>query len=461
MQSPNIRKHKNIFSFVRVALVNEAKRNGDEIFLDWKGHDFYYPSGSYLFKTSFPTYVDLLREGKYLDFSKDNDGCIHIIINQGLKEKSISDNGVVLGRLFIDELISRNKDAYLNYLFGQESEIESINRYNQERRNQNFDRESKNYQQESFELRFSNLENKFDIDELTPERISKENSELFKRYVKGYELDDNYKGAALILGNGVSIPFGADSWDRLVDNLLDVMVPYHIDDSKRIRNALSNSTYAMSSFAKGTLQRDELTALYNDTLYSSIYRKYHSLMAKEETLAKVIAEGKYKHMKMPIYTYNYDTFVEQQYTHDYHKDLFHRSSDEYTSGKDDIVIHLHGFVGYSTRKVKGIVLTDKEYFDAYLSNPSSTVRKAQEYVLSHYKCLFVGSSMSDLFQMSIIQDIAKKQGKDWCCFALMCFHGLSLNEKIQMLRYYREKGIYIILADDFKDMPSVLRELIT
>lgn len=288
MQSQNIREFKNFFSFVRMALVNEAKRNGDEIFLDWKGHDFYYPNGSHLFQTSFPTYVDLLREGKHLDFSKDNDGCTYIFINQGLEESSISNNGVVLGRPFIEELISRNKDAYLNYLFGQESEIESINRYNQERRIQNFDIWSRNYHQESFELSFSNLADKFDIDELTPDRISKENSELFKRYVKGYELDEDYKGAALILGNGVSIPFGADSWNRLVDNLLDVMVPYHIDDSKRIRNALSNSTYAMSSFAKGTLQRDKLTALYNDTLYSSIYRKYHTLMSKHQRFSVIV-----------------------------------------------------------------------------------------------------------------------------------------------------------------------------
>ena len=340
------------------------------------------------------------------------------------------------------------------------SHIISVSLYNQERGHQNYDRWSNSYQQESFELCFLDSEDRFDIDELTPERISKENSELFKRYVIGYQFDDDYKGAALILGNGVSIPFGADSWDRLIDNLLDVMVPYHIDDIKRVRNALSNSTYALSSFAKGTLSRDKLISKYNNILYSSIYRKYHSLMAKEETLAKVIAEGKYKHMKMPLYTYNYDTFVEQQYTHDYHKDLYHRSSDEYTSGRDDIVIHLHGYMGYASKMAKGIVLTDNEYFDAYLSNPSSSVRKAQEYLLSDYKCLFVGSSMSDLFQMSIIQDIAKKQGKDWCCFALMCFNGLSLSEKIQLLRYYREKGIYIILADDFNVMPKMLRELI-
>ena len=130
MQSQSIRKYKNIFSFVRVALVNEAIRNWEVILLDWKGHDFYYPNGSHLFETYSPIYVDLRRKGKHLDHLKDNGNCTHITIESSLEVKWVMDHGV-LGRPFIDELISRNKDAYLKYLFGQKSEIESINRYNQ------------------------------------------------------------------------------------------------------------------------------------------------------------------------------------------------------------------------------------------------------------------------------------------------------------------------------------------
>ena len=80
--------------------------------------------------------------------------------------------------------------------------------------------------------------------------------------------------------------------------------------------------------------------------------------------------------------------------------------------------------------------------------------------LTNYVCLFVGSSMSDLFQMSLIQR-AKKQNDNqkWNCFALMCSSNLEFKEKMQLIKFYREKGINVIFVETFNELPNKLSEL--
>lgn len=463
METHYKRNYKNFYPFIRAALVNEAAFFREVIILDYItengfAYQFFYPNGSKLFNTKEPTAVDFIAIEHHKKYLNKRFDCLHFFINPFFNDYEIQ-NDNIYGVSFVEELIKRNEDAYLNYILGEKQvEIKVLDRKDDELYRSAFER--KVIREESLVLSVEGNDDKLYIHESTPERLSNQNMELFRRYVGGYKLNDNYKGAALILGNGVSIPFGSDSWDKLIDHFLDALAPYHIDDANRMKNMLSKSTYALSSFVKNTLKRDGLMKIYNETLYSSIYRKYHSLMKKEETLAKVIAQSKYKYTKMPIYTYNYDTFVEQQFYYEFKKDLKHYLSYEYKNNPYDGVIHLHGYIGYHSKTAKEIVLTDKDYFDAYLASSGSSVKDAQTYALSNYKCLFVGSSMSDLFQMSVIQEVAKKNGKNWCCFALMCFRDLSLSEKIQLIRYYREKGIYIILAKDFYHMPEVLKDLI-
>lgn len=462
MDTKHERNYGNIYPFIRSVLAIDASKNDEIIIIDYKTndgrlHNFYYPNGSKLFKRQHPLLVDFMPDIKislHRDGRSDFD---FVIISPSFNEDR--PNVGIYGKKFIESLIRDNENAYLNFILGEsETETSVIDRKDDELFHSTFS--EKRLKTDSFMVKAGDND-VFCIHETTPSEISENNIALFKSYLAGYnENSDDYHGVALILGNGVSIPFGADSWNQLINNMLDGLAPYHIDDMNRIKKALCNSSYAISSFIRNTLERDKLSKKYEELLYSCVYRKYHHLMAKENTLVKAVANAKIKYNLLPIYTYNYDTFVEQQYYFECKKTLKHYVSSDYDRYPIDGVIHLHGYIGYHSKRVKDIILTDKDYFDAYLSPSRSTVKNAQVDILTKCKCLFVGSSMSDLFQMSVIQDVAKREGKNWCCFALMCFEDLSLREKIQLIRYYREKGIYLILSEDFQHMPDVFNRLL-
>lgn len=355
------------------------------------------------------------------------------------------------GKPFVDELSSKYKYAYLNYLIGEkESKLKVINRDNEIRHGDDFSEISL----------ISDAEEKYIIHESIPDRFSKENELLFQAFLKSH---DEYCGmkCAIFIGNGVSIPFGADNWQQLIDNMVDYLNPFYINDNLSIESELHHSSYAISSFVQTTLFENGDANKYFDAIYYCVYRKLNNLMFEEDTLIKAIALGKIKYPYLPLLTYNYDTFVEQQYSALSHKKMIPVLPNNYVRFNSNEIIHLHGYIDYDTHNHEGLILTDTEYFDAYTGYKTKNTRFLQTKTLREHYCLFVGSSMSDLFQMSIINNVkqADPTGK-WCCFALMCLKNLSLNEKIHLIKYYRSKGIYLITVDSFAELPKKLAFLL-
>ena len=363
------------------------------------------------------------------------------------------DGVTFFGRDFVASLIDDHGTAFISFvLSNKKSQLETIERKINEKPLEN------RISEEKLVFKIKNVDSNITINDDLLRKLSNLNSQILKASLS---TDCTKNSVALILGNGISIPFGADSWSEMIDNLINYLKPYHIDDCARVKKYLSESSYSVSSFVKAAFTRDRMDSKFYDALFYCIYRKYNELMHGENSMIKAIALAKKKYKDLPIFTYNYDTFVERQYYYETKQPLNYYSGFNYKNNLLDSVVHLHGYYSYKRRKHKDIILTDKEYFDNYLSSPMSWSKDAQLFALDNYKCLFIGSSMSDLFQMSIIQNMKNqdKKGK-WYCFALMNFEGLSLNERIQVTKYYAEKGILLITTDSFKDMPNKLAELI-
>ena len=75
--------------------------------------------------------------------------------------------------------------------------------------------------------------------------------------------------------------------------------------------------------------------------------------------------------------------------------------------------------------------------------------------------------MSDLYQMSVINEVWKQKLKEnegtgnlWKCFALVCLKGMKLKDKISIINYYQSKGIYLIFEDDYSKLPGTLSRLL-
>lgn len=462
----------DFYSYVVSALINEAIKEGKHVYPDYRyGEklevDIFLPNGLTVLGKTFkkPYVVEISNKPNHDNRlvsslqSMGFAGTLFIISQNLSREKNVTTSTnfdvVRLGRHFLLALNSRNKSVYLNNLLG----VSDLSFRNELAHglylSSNKDEEKKT------PSKSKDSKEKLKINKNEAEKICTINENDFKAY---FNRDFGKNNCAIFVGNGASIPFGSDNWSALIKNLVDRLEPFHIEKREHIENALSNSSYALSSFVKNVLVREETESKYIDALRFCIYRKYNNLMHNQKSLVKVIASAKEKYQFLPILTYNYDTFIERQFGKQAHKSLRYFSNDYNYESIDDIVgnnvIHLHGYISYKENHSKGVILTDEEYFNAYL-NEQNWVYKTQIDVLRNYTCLFVGSSMSDLFQMSLIQKARNGDldGK-WNCFALMCLKNLEFNEKMKIIKYYKEKGIRIILVNSFEELPNKLADLL-
>ena len=353
---------------------------------------------------------------------------------------------LILGNKTVNDLIRKHKDVLTNSLVSDENVTFD---FVADKKVEIKDKRNR-FQQTSGQT--------FEISEKTVQDILNINIDRFKTKFRS----DPAK-CALILGNGLSIPFGSDNWSSMINNMLNYLNPYFVNDCESIKETLSHSNYAISSFVKSTLFSSGLDDKYYESITYSLYRKYNNLMHDENTLVKVVAKAKRKYKSIPLLTYNYDTFVERQYYHDYKNPLEYCDVSEYRTKLNKSVIHLHGYISYEHHHKKGIVLTDDEYFKTYESGSRSQVVETQEFVLKNYTCLFVGSSMSDIFQMSVI-DRVRKHNKEigWKCYAILKIDldKIGLRGTIKLLEFYQKKGIQVIFTNSFDEMPNMLKDLL-
>lgn len=477
----------DFYSLITSLLVSQAKSENKDVYLDYSiaenvTCDAYFPNGLSVFRydDNQPVIVEIKRAissyqineelskmvtdiGGHLSFITFQEGYSgylykHFDSRRGFfdfegQSFSLKPLYVIFGKAFVEKLCENNPYAYINAILGDsrntitKKELED---------NQGLDYFISN-EKKTIERR---------ITEKTSGDLSDLNEELFKSYFPSQKesIRTSKSNVALFIGNGASIPFGSDSWSDLIDNIVDCTKPYFIQSEENIKKTFCSSSYAIASFVKSMYENEGLSNNYIESLYYCIYRKFNKLMLKKDSLIKTIAEGKEKYPNMPLLTYNYDTFIEQAYFIRLRKKLgyftYNPSVDSETFPFEQNVIHLHGYLSYAGRKHYGLILSDLNYYDAYLEK-DSWVYKTQIDTLQNYKCLFVGSSMSDLFQMSLIEKAKRESslGK-WSCFALMCLNDLEEIEKIRVIKYYKERGINIILADDFGQLPKKLRSLL-
>lgn len=264
---------------------------------------------------------------------------------------------------------------------------------------------------------------------------------------------------SVFIGNGVSIPFGSDLWGKLSDYLFDYLSPKYVDNVELVKSAIGNTTFASTSMSKLMIEQKK----YFQALHSCVYRKYETDMHSENTLIRAIVNSKINHQDIELITYNYDEFIEKDYKIVTKKDLspvWSRRTDRNT--KEPKIKHVHGYMKHTARTfIKGIVLTQEEYYRAYTGK--SWISEVQKNALDGIG-LYVGSSMSDMYQLLMIDEKKRrydsiKSKRKWKCYALMCFKGLSPRDIVTVYNYYLRKGIYIVFVDDYNKLPTKYDEM--
>lgn len=71
--------------------------------------------------------------------------------------------------------------------------------------------------------------------------------------------------------------------------------------------------------------------------------------------------------------------------------------------------------------------------------------------------------MSDVFQLSVIDDVYQEKSKKkqlWNCYALMCFKDVDDNDIYSVIQYYNQKGIKIIFEKAFDELINRLKRIL-
>ena len=292
--------------------------------------------------------------------------------------------------------------------------------------------------------------------------LSTLNEESFKRELENRIKQDNDYPVSVIIGNGVSIPFGSDSWTNLSDYLFDYLTPKYVDNPDRVRATIGNSHFSNTLITKRLIDPKK----YYEALYSCVYRKYEKSMHRQGTIVNAIVKSKKRYPSLNLVTYNYDEFIEEEYKKETGKTLSSVAGPKKDAMTAEPKIkHVHGLLPYKSPSTHtNIVLTQEEYFETYNLKKNSWTVLTQKDALQGL-CLFVGSSMSDLFQMSLINEVKQSNYQNnstrtvekWFC--LMCIKGLSPKDIATVYTYYLQKGIRLIMVEDFSELAKKYEDL--
>lgn len=290
------------------------------------------------------------------------------------------------------------------------------------------------------------------IQDKTYTQASKRNVLLFQ------EQFNSNKKINIITGNGVSIPFGSESWNELSKNLLNQLAPRFIESSDEVDEFFGKLSFFITDFSYDTLLLKKEDDLYLKSLKHSIYRRFSKSIFEEKTTIKSISEIKHTYNdSVTLFTYNYDTFLEDQYQHDYSPNLLKPVITP--TGLDNEVVHLHGILKEDDLTLGGdIVLTRSKYYEVYTDISKHKGLSLLFQTLKKETCLFVGSSMTDIFQMMMI-DRATKENNDGLIFAVLPIDKLNEGAKETIYQYFLRKHILIIPFKEFSELPRLLLEL--
>lgn len=422
------------------------------------------------FKTN--KYFDLSFEGDYpllditspvfcIDKSFTHEELISIIEkNRRIKERLVFidislktvrnlnyDNCIylVIGLPFISYLSQQYPEIYAQFISPES------NLFDNDETSKNSFNEGKNAYQvvREYELALENNAKQF------AERINTENSKI-----------------VLVTGNGVSIPFGSESWKDLENNLLGQLCPKYIGDCEEIKKFFGESCFFTTDFSYEILnQKNEEKKLYWNALKYSVYRRFSPLLFETESAVKSIAQAKRKYGdRMMIFTYNYDTFLEDAYTWLYKKKGPLLESvvtiDENLPYNPNQVIHLHGLLRLDPKSGEesheGIILTKSEYLSAYMTNRSKGISFFKKCLNEENNLvLFVGSSMTDMFQMAIIDEVysASDESVDDFVYALLPVCKLDKTSRVAVYQYFLNKNVITIPFEKFEDLPALIKNI--
>ena len=271
------------------------------------------------------------------------------------------------------------------------------------------------------------------------------------------ESEDNF---AFVLGAGISIDPGAQSWNSLLEQFADELHSKGIiDDSKKLSGKIGGSSLITAQMCKELYPND---SDYFWAIHQGLYadRKDISENFALYHIAK-IASNCIEKSHFRILTYNYDNYLES------YLEYFHIQYNSLYDSKCDInsklsLYHVHGYlpqVKYKSyiqdRYKKSIYLTEENYNDLY-NHPYSWQISSQLSFFRENICLFVGCSLADP-NIRRLLEMTKKENRTH--YAILTKDKMSTKDLIIASNHFARLGIEVIWVKDYSEISSKLRLL--
>ncbi|WP_298650363.1 SIR2 family protein [uncultured Granulicatella sp.] len=265
---------------------------------------------------------------------------------------------------------------------------------------------------------------------------------------------------SIVLGAGVSLDYGALSWEKLIASFereLEETV-----DIKFISNLKTEigATDLISAQLYKELLKDR--KFYN-RIYSSLYSDFdESKLKKGTTLYEVArlleeySEGK----NITILTYNFDNFLEL-YLENYFKLVKYKVIYNEKNIPNSVIpiYHIHGYLPYdkeiSQSFKESIVLTEDNYNYLY-NSPYSWQIGTQMESFRKNNCLFIGCSLTDPNIRRLLKLSMSSNKKN---YALMCMKKLTEFELTIITKHFSNMGVEIIWTESYKEYPKIINSL--
>lgn len=265
---------------------------------------------------------------------------------------------------------------------------------------------------------------------------------------------------SIVLGAGVSVDYGAASWEALVSSFeKDVNELISLNFDNQIKSEIGTTDLIHTQLYKDLLPEDKF---YN-RIYQSLYSNFTSSKLIEATTLYEIGSllKRYSTKRnIKVLTYNYDNFFEQ-YLDKHFSDVKYNIffTEECSLNNSVPIYHIHGYLPYGQEidknYKKSIKLTEDDYNFLY-NSPYSWQIETQLETFRKNNCLFVGCSLTDpnirrLLKLSIE---SKKRH-----YALMSIKEMNPFELVIVSHHFSKLGVDIIWAESFKEYPQILRKL--
>lgn len=320
-------------------------------------------------------------------------------------------------------------------------------------------------------------------DELTAEekRLEEHFAQVREAYLEAIRVGvQEHKSMALVLGAGVSVDQGAETWNGMLEKFREnIRTERLLDDPEAVFQKVGGTSLTTAQMCRD-IWHDEETFVWQ--IHKSLYGQAHPLSDTTE-LGEIaqLAEKCQSDRNFRILTYNYDDFLERYldqrgvpccslFTTKTRYSNGQNSMDFYSmNGEPDQnlkIYHVHGFLPKVRVKSemdklhqRSICLTEADYHMLY-NQPYSWPIASQLSFFRENVCLFIGCSLSDPNIRRLLELTACDPPRHYAILPRSDgAEPLSGKDLLQVSAHFSRIGVNVLWVRDFAEVRTLLHNL--